>query len=322
MHAPRSIPVPTVANLGISAVERDTGLSKDTLRVWERRYGFPQPLRDSFGERSYPPTQVETLRLIRRLMDRGLRPSKLIGRPIEELIRLGQSNPERAALQGRAPSPNLDGYVAQLRAHAVEDLRRGLSQALLRHGMADFVTDIIAPLTEKIGDAWMGGTLAIYEEHLFTETVQTVLRGAIAALPAPAAREATSRPHVLLTTFPGEEHSLGLLMVEALLTLEGARCISLGTGTPVDEIARAALAHRADVVALSFSQAYPAGQVSDGLRALHAALPETSEIWAGGGNAALNKKPIPAVRVVGALTKLQSAVAEWRGCHTAIEDAA
>jgi len=30
----------------ISAVERDTGLSKDTLRVWERRYGFPKPLRD------------------------------------------------------------------------------------------------------------------------------------------------------------------------------------------------------------------------------------------------------------------------------------
>jgi hypothetical protein len=25
----------------ISAVERETGLSKDTLRMWERRYGFP-----------------------------------------------------------------------------------------------------------------------------------------------------------------------------------------------------------------------------------------------------------------------------------------
>ncbi|MGA0116507.1 MAG: MerR family transcriptional regulator, partial [Burkholderiales bacterium] len=30
----------------IAAVERDTGLSKDTLRVWERRYGFPAPVRD------------------------------------------------------------------------------------------------------------------------------------------------------------------------------------------------------------------------------------------------------------------------------------
>ena len=31
--------------LSIAAVERDTGLSKDTLRVWERRYGFPVPER-------------------------------------------------------------------------------------------------------------------------------------------------------------------------------------------------------------------------------------------------------------------------------------
>ena len=36
---------------GIAAVERDTGLSKDILRVWERRYGFPKPGRDAFGER-------------------------------------------------------------------------------------------------------------------------------------------------------------------------------------------------------------------------------------------------------------------------------
>ena len=38
----------------IAAVERETGLSKDTLRIWERRYGFPEPLRDANGERLYP----------------------------------------------------------------------------------------------------------------------------------------------------------------------------------------------------------------------------------------------------------------------------
>ena len=43
----------------IAAVERETGLSKDTLRVWERRYAFPRPARDSNGERIYPPEQVD-----------------------------------------------------------------------------------------------------------------------------------------------------------------------------------------------------------------------------------------------------------------------
>jgi len=39
--------------LSIAAVERETGLSKDVLRKWETRYGFPAPLRDGFGERAF-----------------------------------------------------------------------------------------------------------------------------------------------------------------------------------------------------------------------------------------------------------------------------
>ncbi|MBV5332313.1 MerR family transcriptional regulator, partial [bacterium] len=65
------------SRFSIAAVERDTGLSKDVLRMWERRYGFPLPLRDPNGERSYPAEQVDRLRLIKRLMDQGHRPGKL-----------------------------------------------------------------------------------------------------------------------------------------------------------------------------------------------------------------------------------------------------
>ena len=53
----------------IANVEKETGLSKDTLRMWERRYGFPAPERDPGGDRVYPAAQVERLRLIKRLID-------------------------------------------------------------------------------------------------------------------------------------------------------------------------------------------------------------------------------------------------------------
>ena len=62
----------------IANVERETGLSKDLLRMWERRYGFPAPERDANGDRVYPAEQVERLRRIKRLIDRGHRPGKLI----------------------------------------------------------------------------------------------------------------------------------------------------------------------------------------------------------------------------------------------------
>ena len=77
--------------MSISAVERDTGLSKDTLRVWERRYGFPMPDRDVVGERSYPFDQVERLRAIKRLLDAGHRPGRIVAMPPADLERLSHA---------------------------------------------------------------------------------------------------------------------------------------------------------------------------------------------------------------------------------------
>mgnify|MGYP003347622001 CR=1 FL=1 len=77
----RSLPEPLTVS--IAAVERDTGIGKDTLRIWERRYGFPTPGRDGFGERSYPLEQVEKLRVIKRLLDQGHRPGRIVALPME-----------------------------------------------------------------------------------------------------------------------------------------------------------------------------------------------------------------------------------------------
>jgi DNA-binding transcriptional MerR regulator len=70
MDEPLSAQEPT---LSIAAVERDTGLSKDTLRVWERRYGFPAPTRDAIGERLYGRADLQKLRMLKRLLDAGHR---------------------------------------------------------------------------------------------------------------------------------------------------------------------------------------------------------------------------------------------------------
>jgi methanogenic corrinoid protein MtbC1 len=106
--------------------------------------------------------------------------------------------------------------------------------------------------------------------------MQVLLRQAIGALPA------GDRPRILLTTVPEEQHVLGLLMLEALLTLEGARCISLGTQTPLADIRLAASAQHADIVALSFSAAFPTRQVAPLLAQIRAMLDPGIELWAGG----------------------------------------
>ncbi|MES1207962.1 MAG: MerR family DNA-binding transcriptional regulator, partial [Pseudomonadota bacterium] len=43
-------PLP-IEGLGIGAVAHMTGVDEHTLRIWERRYGFPKPERSSGGTR-------------------------------------------------------------------------------------------------------------------------------------------------------------------------------------------------------------------------------------------------------------------------------
>ena len=298
---------PLRTGLGISAVERDTGLSKDTLRVWERRYGFPRPGRDALGERLYPLEQVDRLRLIRRLMDGGHRPGKIVGLPVEELQALAERGPAAALATGSGELADLGRFLELTKSHRVEDLRRALSEAALRMGLDRFVADVVAPLNRLVGDAWACGDFEVFEEHLYTEAMQGVLRTAIGNIPPSSAQ-----PRVLLTTFPSEPHGLGLLMAEALMALEGCRCLSLGVQTPVRDIALAAEAQHADVVALSFSGSLNTRRALDGLAELRKRLPATVEIWVGGGCAALNRRPPAGVHVVGDLALIGGAVSQWR----------
>ena len=317
-----------MTKLPIAAVERDTGLSKDLLRAWERRYGFPCPERDGAGERLYPVDQIERLRTIRLLVDSGHRPGRVVRLPLDELLRLcaAPGGPARAGVTparrrrgAPPPMPAVDAGAAPLGEDEFsslmallgklrsDELRSALAQAAWRMGLEAFVTRLCAPLTRRVGEAWARGEIAVYEEHLYTEAIQSVLRGAIAGLSVP-----TGRPSILLATFPNELHGLGLLMVEALLALDGCRCISLGTQVPVVDIVRAVRAQPVDVVALSFSPCLPAGQVTGGLAELRGMLPPEVEVWAGGSSPVLRRKAPEGVAVVDALADLRARVQAWR----------
>jgi DNA-binding transcriptional MerR regulator/methylmalonyl-CoA mutase cobalamin-binding subunit len=291
--------------LNISAVERETGLSKDVLRVWERRYAFPRPSRDDNGERQYTVAEITKLRAVKRLMDVGMRPGKIIRCTQDELNVLADA---RIAPRGGDVAPALGrDIIAMIRNHDTQGLQNALANLLMKQGLQRFVLETLTSLNRAIGDAWMRGELEIFEEHLYTEQLQVVLRTAINAFP-----RQTGAPKVLLTTFPGEQHGVGLLMVEALLVPEGSQCISLGVQTPVDDIRRAALAHKAQLIALSFSAAFPVRQASEGLATLRRQLPPAVTLWAGGEMTRRVRKTLPGVVLIPDLASTIGALKSWR----------
>ncbi len=300
--------------LSIAAVERDTGLSKDTLRVWERRYGFPAPGRDAIGERAYTLDQVEKLRTIKRLMDAGHRPGRIVTLSFVDLQHLSDAAVEPpappASPASSVPPEAFDpgAMLALIRSHDVPALHAEMRRCLARLGVQRFVIDFIGPLCGVVGDAWIRGQLQIFEEHLYTEAAQTVLRVAIASLP-PAS---DSGPRVLLTTLPGEPHGLGLLMAQAVMALEGCPCVSLGVQTPLWDIVLAAAALRADIVALGFSGCMNPNQVTDSLAELRLKLPPSTRLWAGGSAPVLHRRPLDGVEPMASLAAVPAALQRWR----------
>lgn len=303
--------------LSIGAVERDTGLSKDTLRVWERRYGFPMPTRDPLGERAYPLPQVDKLRLLKRLLDVGHRPGRVVPLSLDELQTLSEQAAQHPARRADAalPADELQALLALIHQHDPAQLRRALTRQLSRAGVAAFVTDVLGPLNRAVGDAWVRGQLEVFEEHLYSEVLQGVLRAAIASVPDVSdASDAKGQQalRVLLSTAPGEPHGLGLLMAEALLALEGCRCTSLGTETPLLDLVQAAAAVKADVVALSFTGCLNANQVADGLTELRQRLPLAVQLWVGGTAPVLQRRPLPGVQVFADFRNVAAAVSSAR----------
>ena len=307
----------------IADVERDTGLSKDTLRVWERRYGFPTPARDSLGERQYDHEQLIRLRHIRRLIDAGHRPGRVVALPLEGLVELNtqrqaeQIQPAASVTVVRDETTTFtEQWMQMLRRQDAHGLRQALAQVQLERGLARLITECVAPMNVLVGQSWLEGRLAVYEEHLYTEIVQSVMRQALGQL---AQARAPHPPRILLTTVPGEVHGLGLLMAECFMVLEGCHTVPLGVQTPLPDIVTAAATSEADIVALSFTAAQNPRDVRNALTQLRERLPAHVEIWAGGNCPALYKpqrgRPAGAAPVflpMGQLKDIQDGVARWR----------
>lgn len=310
--------IPSIANsnsntsempvlLPINAVERETGVSKELLRMWERRYHFPTPGRDDQGDRIYTLDQVNKLRLLRRLIDAGFRPGKIIALDVPDLENLLRSqNRSQADI-----APEIEREMVDiLQSKDPHRVREYLSHQLTKLGLQTFILDFLQHANSIVGDAWMRGDIEVHEEHLYTEQVQSLIRTAITNL-----RAASEPPHIMLTTAPEENHTLGILMVEAMMRLDNVDAICFGAQMPVRDIAQAAQKHKMNIVALSFSASYPTSKAIEFLEELRFRLPLSINIWAGGSSLRSTRRRVEDVEFLDELDGVRKAVTAWRRQH-------
>jgi methanogenic corrinoid protein MtbC1 len=286
-----------------SEIERETGFGNDQLRKWRQRFGFPPLDASGVGKTAYASKTVDQLLLIKRLLEAGFRPGQLLSKSVLELEKLKLAMGLMAPDVDRNESTN--ALVEQLKQTDLQGFRALLEEERRTRTLLDFLCHTVTPLMISIGDAWSREEIDIYHEHLCTFCVERYLQSEILKL-----KPRTGLPTILFALAPKENHLLGLLMAEAVLAEQGAMTINMGSDVPLNDLKLAAISCKADVLALSFSFAYPARNVVPTLLHLRRLLPQQIQIWAGGAGLSGVRKQPHGVRII---SDLKDAVVALNG---------
>jgi len=242
----------------INFVARQTGLSVQVIRVWEKRYGAVKPVRAENNRRLYSEEDVERLRLLSEATQAGHAIGQIATASLAELQRLVRDTPPPRASSGKTRAEATEEVASRLIENAIAiiaDLdarafRKLLDRAAVELGSPAVLQRFIAPLAERVGDLWRAGDFTIAHEHF----ASTHITDFLATFARPYAENVLS-PHLVLATPPGQLHELGAVIVAAAARSHGWRTTYLGAALPVEEIVGAL--RNIEPRALGLSIVYP-----------------------------------------------------------------
>lgn len=222
----------------IKTVSEMTGIPKNTLIAWERRYGQPAPERTPSGYRVYSDDDVALLGRIQELRAQGYR--------ISEALDLVGHDPPRT----KPSASGLDGIrEALLEALLRYDLNQAeaLSRAVLTVPYASRIDELLLPMVQEVGHRWQVGTVSVVQEHL----VSGWARERLLAMMRSQEPRGPGAPEAVCATLPGERHEFGLLGAAFHLAQAGFRVVYLGCDVPLAQLRAVLVDRRPDVMALS-----------------------------------------------------------------------
>ncbi len=227
----------------IRSVAERTGIAPETLRAWERRYGFPNPHRNEKGYRLYSEDEIAALKWLKVQTDAGM----TIGQATQLLAEMRSRGQNPVEVKGRLRlTPRADlRPVEQLQQDLLEALlgldqeQAGIAirQAMEYHSLEEAMLNIIAPSMVTIGELWHEGEIPVAIEHFASQVCRMHL---IQAMETVESKKGHGK--VVAACAPGEFHELGLLILTILLLDKGIEVTYLGPNLSLDRLSET-LAH-------------------------------------------------------------------------------
>jgi DNA-binding transcriptional MerR regulator len=215
-----------------------TNVPENTLRAWERRYGFPAASRTAGGHRLYTEYEVQRLQWVKARVDDGMQISQAVRalQIMEEEGRFPESPlPMRAPMYVVENNPTLEqsrnGILDALLDHNTDGADQILVATIASQSLEAVILNVISPVFEDIGQAWAEGHISVATEHFATQRLRTWLLSWVQTSAPPIA----VKP-VVLACAPGEWHEGSLLMFSVLLRRLRWPITYLGQAVPLPDL--------------------------------------------------------------------------------------
>ena len=254
--------VSTTPAFNLKVVLKETGLTADTLRAWERRYGLPVPQRTAGGHRLYSQRDIETIKWLMKRQAEGFSISRAVDMWKEQLS--SGADPLAGSVQGTLVSASaipaqyaFDTTLDALRTRWIEgclNFSESSSEQILNQAFSMFPVEVVCIEIlqrgiSEIGNLWYENRASVQQEH-FASSLAMRRLDALLASSAPPTRNQT-----VLLGCPAEEwHTLTPLLLSLLLRRRGLNVIYLGANVPTEQFSNTVKNVRANLVVLVAQQ--------------------------------------------------------------------
>jgi len=234
----------------LKVVIKETGITADTLRAWERRYGLPVPERSSGGHRLYSQHDIEIVKWLMAKQREGLSISRAVDL-WNELSASGQDPlPASIVKVPSISSENLnavrDQWLEACLTFNENSAEQVLNQAFALYPLEAVCIEVIQKGLIEIGDLWYQNKATVQQEHFASALAHRRLDALISATPPPTRSES-----ILIGCPADEQHTFTPLLLTLLLRRKGLKVIYLGANVPNQRFQETLLSIKPNLIILS-----------------------------------------------------------------------